>query len=251
MPKKEIGPSAQRASNLREDAPRLYAIGDIHGSLDQLRQLHTLIASDAEKHQARSKTIVYLGDYIDRGPDSAAIIDLLLDRPLDGFVSVHLKGNHEDTLLRFLDGEPVGPMWFTYGGMTTLLSYGVKPPRVSFGDADMIRVREDLGRAVPQRHLDFFRTLRLTHDAGGYFFVHAGVRPGTALERQDPEDLMWIRDIFHSSDEYFGRIIVHGHHISKEPDIRLNRIGIDTGAFATGRLTCFIADGTGRTFLAT
>jgi serine/threonine protein phosphatase 1 len=230
---------------------RVYAIGDIHGCLGLLKTLHERIAADAERHAGCRRVIVYLGDYVDRGLDSRGVIDLLLSEPLPGFERIHLKGNHEDTVLRFLEDEQVGPGWLAYGGAPTLYSYGIQPPD-SATDADgLARAREELAQKLPPDHLAFLRELVLTHEEGGYLFVHAGLRPAVALESQDPEDLMWIRDEFLRSDEDFGRVVVHGHSITDEPEVRVNRIGIDTGAFASGRLTCLVLDGPTRSIIST
>jgi serine/threonine protein phosphatase 1 len=230
---------------------RVYAVGDIHGKIELLRDLHYLIHEDAYRRQARRNLVVYLGDYIDRGEASRAVIDLLLETPLPGFQSVHLKGNHEDSLLRFLEDLGVGPAWLVYGGAATLLSYGVRPPQ-SLGDIEELRrAQRQLAERLPPAHRRFLRDLRLAHEEGDYLFVHAGLRPDVPLEQQSPEDLLWIRDEFLESDAEFGRIVVHGHTITDMPDVRRNRIGIDTGAFATGHLTCLVLEGTDWSFLQT
>ena len=231
---------------------RVYAIGDIHGRLDLLLRLHELIAADAARSRAQRRVLVYIGDYIDRGPDSAGVIDLLLDRPLPGFEIVHLLGNHEDTLLQFPDDITVGPSWLTYGGVQTLVSYLIDVSPGSRGDErELRRLQGEVRRRIPRRHVEFMRNLSLTHVEGDYLFVHAGIRPGIPLERQERDDLLWIRDEFLKSSEDHGRIVVHGHTISEAPDQQPNRIGIDTGAFHTGRLTCVALDGTSTAFLHT
>jgi serine/threonine protein phosphatase 1 len=231
---------------------RIYAIGDIHGRLDLLVRLHELIAADANRaHQGR-RVLVYIGDYIDRGPNSAGVIDLLLDRPVPGFEIVHLLGNHEDTLLQFPDDMTVGPSWLTYGGVQTLASYFVDVSQGSWRDErELRRLQGEIRRRVPRRHVEFLRNLPLTHVEGDYLFVHAGIRPGIPLARQERDDLLWIRDEFLHSREDHGKIVVHGHTITETPDQRPNRIGIDTGAFHTDRLTCAVLDGAGRAFLHT
>jgi serine/threonine protein phosphatase 1 len=218
---------------------RVYAIGDIHGRADLLRDLHQMIHEDAYAHQARRNVVIYVGDYIDRGPESREVIDLLIEEGLPGFESVHLVGNHEDSILRFLEDVEVAPAWLTYGGTATLQSYGVRPPRGAKED-ELLRAQAELAREMPASHLRFYRNLRLCHVEGDYFFAHAGVKPGVALDAQAREDLIWIRDPFLHSDADHGKIVVHGHTISDGPDVRRNRIGIDTGAFASGRLTCLI-----------
>ena len=230
---------------------RIYAIGDVHGRLDLLTRLHALIAADAADAPMQRRVIVYLGDYIDRGPDSRGVVDLLLQPP-PGFESVHLLGNHEDYLLQFLEHAEVGPHWCAYGGLATLASYGVRPPSgFTPSAADFETARRALADKIPSAHLDFLRRLKLTHAEGGYLFVHAGVKPGVALADQQTEDLLWIRDEFLNSDDDFGACVVHGHTIVETPEQRANRIAIDTGAFATGTLTALVLDGTERRFIQT
>ncbi|HUK59394.1 MAG TPA: metallophosphoesterase [Stellaceae bacterium] len=230
---------------------RLYAIGDIHGRDDLLAQLTLLVHEDAYRRKAPRNVVIYLGDYVDRGPDSRAVIERLLRAPLPGFESVHLKGNHEDFMLRFLDDIGVASGWLTYGGMETLESYGVEAPSPHAPPAELLRAQEGLRRALPQEHLGFLRGLRLSHEEGDYAFVHAGVRPGVPFAAQRADDMLWIRDEFLQSQASFGRVVVHGHSITSDPDVRTNRIGIDTGAFASGRLTALVAEGTEWYFLQT
>ena len=229
---------------------RIYAIGDVHGCVELLRKLQLVIVGDAANRTDVRKVVVYLGDYIDRGPDSRAVIDLLIDEPLPGFESVFLRGNHEDSLLKFLDDPQVGPEWLTYGGDATLYSYGVRPPDAARPD-ELLTAQKDLARSFPAAHLDFFRKMKLTHIEGDYAFVHAGFRENIPIDRQAAEDMLWIRDEFLDSQADFGKVVVHGHSIAASPVVRRNRIGIDSGAFATGVLTCLVLEGTDRTFLAT
>lgn len=231
---------------------RIYAIGDVHGRLDLLTRLHALIAADAAAAPVQRRVIVYLGDYIDRGPDSRGVVDFLLQPPLPGFESVHLLGNHEDYLLQFLEQAEVGPHWGAYGGLATLASYGVRPPSgFTPHVADFETARRALADKIPAAHLDFLRGLKLTHAEGGYLFVHAGVKPGVALSEQQADDLLWIRDEFLNSPDDFGACVVHGHTIVETPEQHANRIAIDTGAFATGTLTALVLDGTERRFIQT
>jgi diadenosine tetraphosphatase ApaH/serine/threonine PP2A family protein phosphatase len=227
---------------------RIYAVGDIHGRIDLLRAMNQLIHEDAYARQAPRNVVVYLGDYVDRGDASRQVIDCLLNEPLPGFECVHIRGNHEDSMVQFLGDPQIGPAWIAYGGDATLHSYGVKPPS---SDRDFVRAQGELRQALPPSHLDFMRRLALSHVEGDYYFTHAGVRPGVALDAQTPQDLMWIRDEFLSSKADFGKIIVHGHTITDAPDVRRNRIGIDTGAFASGTLTCLILQGEEWSFLQT
>jgi serine/threonine protein phosphatase 1 len=231
------------------DGTRVYAIGDIHGRADLLRAMHQLIHEDAYERQAPRNVVVYLGDYVDRGPASAEVIDILLDEPLPGFERVHLAGNHEDTVIRFLSDISIAGLWLEYGGAATLYSYGVKPPAMN--EADLLRAQDELRETLPERHLRFMRELKLTHCEGDWFFVHAGVKPGIPLEAQQPQDVLWIRGEFLGCDNDFGKIVVHGHTVTQEPDVRRNRIGIDTGAFMSGCLTCLVLDGERWSFLQT
>ena len=229
----------------------IYAVGDIHGRVDLLAELHRHILSDAERRQPMRKVIVYIGDYVDRGEESRDVLDLLLDEPLADFEHVHLLGNHEQRLLQFLDDPTVGPPWMQFGGDATLYCYGVRPPQPTAPAAEFERARQQLVEKFPSRHRRFLDGLVYTHVEGDYFFAHAGVRPGVPLAAQAPTDLLWIRDEFLRSDAFHGKVVVHGHSISERPDVRRNRIGIDTGAFASGRLTCLVLEGTGRAFLQT
>jgi Calcineurin-like phosphoesterase len=230
---------------------RVYAIGDIHGCIEPLRALLGQIRAHAAARPMPRNIVIFLGDYIDRGTDSRAVIDLLLGDPLPGFECTHLKGNHEESLIRFLADETIGPQWFAYGGDATLYSYGVRPPRFGMDEEELRRAQREFAQKLPPAHLAFFEQLPLMHVEGDYAFVHAGVRPRVPLERQAAEDLLWIRDEFLNSDLDFGKVIVHGHSITAAPAMRANRIGIDTGAFASGQLTCLVLDAADREFLTT
>ena len=242
-------PPATASSNV-PDGSRVYAIGDIHGCVGLLKKLHALILEDAASHTGDRKVVIYLGDYIDRGPDSRAVVDLLIDEPLSGFESIHLKGNHEEILLRFLEDARVGADWLAYGGDATLYSYGVQPPDHAAAN-DILSAQKSLSDRLPTPHADFFRSLKIMHSEGGYAIVHAGVRANVPIEQQSVQDMLWIRDAFLESQADFGKIVVHGHSIEEAPMMRRNRIGIDTGAFATGILTCLVLEGCGRRFLST
>jgi serine/threonine protein phosphatase 1 len=242
-----------RAAPTAPPGSRVYAIGDVHGRLDLLRRLLELIRDDAAQGKSARKVVVYLGDYIDRGPESKGVIDLLLSRPMRnaGFEEIRLMGNHEDILLQFLADVRCGPHWFAYGGMATLESYGVRPPGLMAAEEDLVRAQRDLQGKIPPAHLEFLRRMPLRHEEGGYLFVHAGLRPGVALDEQIGQDLMWIRDEFLESDADFGKLVVHGHTIAEAPQLRANRIGIDTGAYATGVLTALVLEGNERRFIQT
>ncbi|HWE75848.1 MAG TPA: metallophosphoesterase family protein [Stellaceae bacterium] len=230
---------------------RVYAIGDIHGSLVPLRLLRDAIREHADAHPIGRKCLIYLGDYIDRGFDSRAVIEMLVNEKLPGFEHVFLKGNHEDGLLRFLADGSNATFWVAYGGIATMFSYGVKPPDPATSDDEVIRARKELAKNLPPDHLDFLAKLESYRIEGDYLFVHAGIRPGVPIEMQREEDLLWIRDEFLRSQQEFGKCVVHGHSISRHPDFQPNRIGIDTGAFASGTLTCLVLEGTKQELLAT
>jgi serine/threonine protein phosphatase 1 len=235
---------------------RVYALGDCHGCLAALRGLRAAIVADSARADARGpradrRVVVYLGDYIDRGPDSRGVVELLIGEPLAGFESVHLLGNHELFLLRFLDGEDDASVWMMNGGPATLRSYGLDArgvgPRTG-GDAS--RLRDALTAAVPAAHRAFLDGLALSHLEGDYFFVHAGVRPGVPLAAQEADDLLWIREPFLGSTADHGKVVVHGHSTTTEVTVRANRIGIDTGACYGGNLTALVLEGSRRRFLS-
>ena len=231
---------------------RIYAIGDIHGRLDLLTVLHGDILADREaKPHDGTDVVVYLGDYVDRGPYSREVIECLLSDPLPGFTAVHLMGNHDEAMLRFLEDVTIGPGWASFGGESTLLSYGVRTTPDMIGMRRFESMRQQLVEKIPQRHVAFLRGLELSYQAGDYLFAHAGIRPGVPLDRQEPEDLLWIRETFLLSGVDHGKVVVHGHTPTDAPEVRPNRIGIDTGAFASGILTCLVLDGEERRFLST
>lgn len=228
---------------------RLYCIGDIHGRRDLLQDLHEKIVADAAGFDGTRK-VVYLGDYIDRGMQSREVMDELIDQPLAGFEAVYLLGNHEQTLLDFLQYPKEAAGWLAWGGRETLASYGVPLPR-EFQPPDVMTLRDELQARIAERHLEFLRRLPLTHVEGGYLFVHAGIRPGVPLQDQSDSDLLWIRRDFTESTASHGFVVVHGHSISEEVEMHPNRIGIDTGAFYTGVLTCLVLEGTDHRLLQT
>lgn len=231
----------------------IYAIGDIHGRLDLIDAIHQRIAADAMRRTARRRQVVYLGDYVSRGPDSRGVVDRVREWLPEGFELITLKGNHEDLMLRFLEGEiGTGRHWLDYGGLEAMAAYGVDiADRDARDDASVIALGDGLARRLPPSHLEFFRALRISHRAGDYLFVHAGVRPGVPLSRQSDRDCLWIRKAFLHSDADHGAVIVHGHCISEQPEMRHNRIGIDTGAYRSGVLTCLVLDGENCSFLQT
>ena len=212
----------------------IYAIGDVHGRDDLLEALLAQIVSDREgRHADRPATIVTVGDYVDRGPDSAAVIDRLM-RGVDGFEMVCLKGNHEAMLLACVDADDrqVWHHWTRNGGDATMRSFGLDPVTDGWS--------RSLIEAVGLERLAWLRRLPLYHLTPDYLFVHAGIVPGLPIEQQSERDLLWIRDRFLDSDFDHGRLVIHGHTPVAQPDIQPNRIGIDTGAFMTGRLTAVV-----------
>ena len=230
---------------------RLWAIGDIHGRSDLLAELHTMIRADALANPAARRVIVYLGDYVDRGLDTRGVVDAILGPHDDGFERVCLKGNHEDLMLAFLDDHAAAPNWFYNGGLATLASYGVTPRTETAAMRAAYDVQQSLRAALPPAHLAFYRSLALHHVEGDYLFVHAGVRPGVDLASQDPFDLMWIRDEFLTARGDHGHVVVHGHSINPEAVDAGNRIGIDTGAYFSGVLTCLVLQDGSRALLQT
>jgi serine/threonine protein phosphatase 1 len=215
---------------------RIYAVGDIHGRADLLSELFMRIDDDLRTRPTVDSVQVFLGDYIDRGPNSRRR-DVLF-----------LKGNHEDCALQFLRDPTVLPAWQSIGGVQTLLSYGVMPPPRDDPESQR-EVSIALGEAMPDSHRRFIGGLVLSFTCGDFFFVHAGVRPGIPLQMQSQADLLWIRDDFLLHEEDFGIIVVHGHTPTNKPDVRSNRINIDTGAYATGQLTCLVLEGDSVSFL--
>jgi serine/threonine protein phosphatase 1 len=223
------------------DGVRIYAIGDIHGCADLLKQLFTVIDADLARSRPPHPIHVFLGDYVDRGPQSRQTLDLLIERS-KRHQTVFLKGNHEAFLVESLDQPTRFQEWRKYGGLQTLVSYGLKPS-LNPDVAEQAELMRQLKYVLPEAHNQFLKRLRLTYTCGDFFFVHAGVRPGVRLSRQREADLLWIRDAFLESEEDFGKYIVHGHTPVREPDVRPNRINIDTGAYATGNLTLLTVQG--------
>jgi serine/threonine protein phosphatase 1 len=213
---------------------RIYALGDIHGCAARLAQLHGLIAEDLLRRPVAEATLLHLGDYVDKGGDSAGVLAHLTGSvPLAGLAQVNLGGNHEAAMLAALEGAPGDVAdWLWCGGRATLDSYGLSADAAPAVWA----------AAIPPEHLRWLRGLRRCHRAGGYLFVHAGIRPGVALEQQVPEDLIRIRQPFLSSEAQHGAVVVHGHTARAEPEIRHNRINLDTAAWSGGPLTCAVLE---------
>lgn len=223
------------------DGIRVYAIGDIHGRSDLLEPLLGRIGEHASASPTLRPILVFLGDYIDRGPSSRQAISQLVLLKKHHEV-IFLKGNHEHYLMEFLKNPRFLTEWLQYGGLDTLRSYGIVPN--NYLDA---REQEFLAMSLSlvlqqDGHHEFLSDLKTSFVCGDFFFVHAGVRPGVPLDQQSEKDLLEIRNDFLSSKSDFGKIVVHGHTPVPQPDIRSNRINIDTGAYATGQLSCLVIE---------
>lgn len=220
---------------------RVYAIGDIHGRSDLLQQLFTVIDVDLANARPERAIQVFLGDYVDRGPDSRGVLDLLIERGRS-HETVFLKGNHEAFFLDVLREPAKLSDWRQYGGLPTLMSYGVRPT-MNPNSEDQVTLIRALAEAMPDAHMEFLQRLQPSFTCGDFFFVHAGVRPGVPLLQQQEDDLLWIREEFLNSEDDFGKYVVHGHTPVSTPEIRPNRANIDTGAYATGNLTLLTMQG--------
>ncbi|NJC34099.1 serine/threonine protein phosphatase 1 [Sphingomonas jejuensis] len=230
------------------DGVRVYAVGDIHGRLDLLDALLAMIDADAAGSGARIE-LVFLGDLVDRGPDSAGVVERLRLLAAERPIRV-LTGNHEEIFLKALGGDREALRFFTrIGGRETILSYGVSKQQYDSTGYD--ELFELMSTSVPVAHVDFMRGFEDQVQVGDYLFVHAGIRPGVPLEDQTLADLRWIRRTFLDDATDHGPLVIHGHSITDEVDERPNRIGIDTGAFASGRLTAIALEGTDRWYLNT
>lgn len=228
---------------------RVYAIGDIHGCDAQLERLHAAILADAAGAPPR-RLLVYLGDYVDRGAGSRAIIEALVAPAPEGFERVFLKGNHEDFMLQVLSDKSVFLPWLMNGGDATCRSYGIEPTAPPDGCEDLLGwLQGALEAALPATHRRFLERLALSHVEGDYFFCHAGIRPGVALEAQSEQDLLWMREPFLSAKAQHGKVVVHGHTPCSDPERRANRIGVDTGACYGGRLTAVVLEAHEQRFL--
>lgn len=221
----------------------VYGVGDIHGRLDLLRDMHEQINQDAGARDADDFVVVYIGDYIDRGPSSRQVLDLLINGPLPGTRQVFLLGNHEQSMLSFINGDrALGEAWINFGGDATVVSYAAPPSADHAVSRDLALLHEQLLVQLPPEHLKFLKNLKHSFVCGTYLFVHAGIRPRRALERQDLDDMLWIREEFLESPVDHGYIVIHGHSIVDAVEFNGNRIAIDTGAYATGRLSCVVLD---------
>lgn len=231
------------------DGMRIYAIGDVHGMDRMLAEAHQKIAVDLTARPVEDYRIVHAGDYIDRGPESAGVIERLAHLQAEDDRVVCLVGNHDAMMLGFL-ADPVagGPDWLTNGGGATLRSYGIHPPATT-NLYDLADLRDALAAALPPQHRTFLETLKLAAQSGDFYFCHAGVRPGVALDAQSPDDLLWIREPFLSSGDDHGAVVIHGHTPVRAPEVWPNRINIDTGAVFGGPLTVLALEEAAHRFL--
>lgn len=232
----------------------VYAIGDIHGRIDLLDTLLPAIERHIGERPRRQHVVIFLGDYLSRGMDSRAVVERVLNWPStlpSNARVIALKGNHEDLALCYLAGDlAAGRHWFDNDGLDALADYGVTTPDAGARDeATLLELRQRFAGALPQTHLAFFKSLAISHRVQDYHFVHAGVRPGVPLAEQTAFDQMWIRKRFLESNAEHGALVVHGHSISDQPDVHANRIGIDTGAYVSGVLTCLVLEGTRQAFM--
>jgi serine/threonine protein phosphatase 1 len=227
------------------DGMRLYAIGDVHGCDEHLAEAHGRIVADLAARPVADHRIIHVGDYGDRGPNSAAVIERLARLGTSDQRVVCLLGNHDEMLIGFLaDPSAYGEVFIANGGGATLRSYGVPP-----GARNAALWSRALAEAMPAEHHAFLGGLKLFARFGDYFFCHAGIRPGVPLDRQSAEDLTWIREAFLMSGRDHGVVVVHGHTPASAPEVRPNRINVDTGAVYGGPLTCLALEGTGHRFL--
>lgn len=250
-------PGARSASAARfthastPEGSRLIAVGDIHGQLGLLHDLMARLEAECRAAPVAETHLIFLGDYIDRGPASAQTVEWLAAFAPDWATPHFLRGNHEQCFLDILHGaapEDTAAAWLDYGGRETLSSYGLGS-RTLYSD-DLEDICHSMRQAVPARHRRFLEGTRLCLRFGDYLFAHAGVRPGVPLSAQTENDLLWIREPFLSSSEDFGAVVVHGHTITPTPQNRRNRIGIDTGAYRHGVLTAVVLEGCERRFVA-
>lgn len=235
-----MGDGIDLASARTPPGMRIYAIGDPHGRLDLLEAMHHRIAQEIARERPTDWRVIHLGDYIDRGPDSRGVLDMLVALRQRDPRFLFLAGNHDHGLLQFLaDPAPQG-LFVNHGGEDTARSYGVEPEFDSY--EGVARTGARLLAALPPAHLEFLHGLEFSRAFGDYFFCHAGIRPGVPLDQQTPEDLIWIRTLFHKHHDLFEKVVVHGHTPADDPELLPNRVNVDTRAYASGRLTAFVAE---------
>ena len=246
----KLRPSVATPTIRLPDGVRVYAVGDVHGRVDLLQRLYGQIEQDLADRPVNKTLEVFLGDYVDRGPSSKQVIDWLIDGPRVANKRICLRGNHEVMMQAFLNDASVIGSWGQYGGSETLFSYGLKI-RLPVAESDQEEAQAQFREAMPESHLKFLDGLQRFAIAGGYYFAHAGVNPSVPLADQVDDDLYWIRDPFLDWGRSLEKIVVHGHTPTQEPEVEVHRIGIDTGAYVTGRLTCAVLEGAEVRFLST
>jgi len=239
----------ERVSFPSNDFEAIYAVGDVHGCFQQLQDSVRSIIEDARNVNGK-KLIVFLGDYVDRGPDSRSVIEYLLQLQLEDFKHIFLCGNHDDKCLRFLREPSRNMDWLNFGGETTLQSYGLDIRHVLRRGGNARDLERFLADAIPPTHLEFLTRLPVVLEVGRLVFVHAGIRPGIQIDKQRDHDLLSIREPFISQGPKIDTIVVHGHTSGVVPTTGPNRIGIDTAVFATGRLAVLRLGRGGHTFLS-
>ncbi len=222
------------------DGMRIYALGDVHGRADLLDRAFCCIDAYREDSPHENDFLILLGDYVDRGPTSREVLELIISR-IGTHRTIPLKGNHEALMLDFLENPSVLQTWSRLGGLQTLMSYGLKPS-VHPDEKERRELAAHFAHALPSSHRALLKALPCSCTCGGFFFAHAGVKPGVPLSEQKEEDLLWIRDEFLRCTEDFGKIVVHGHTPVPAPEFFANRINIDTGAYATDQLTCIMIE---------
>lgn len=241
-------PARTRPAYALGPGKRVYAVGDIHGRLDLLDALLIKIEAERKSAPELEHHLVLLGDYVDRGPESSGVVNRVMELAATQTNVTLLKGNHEDMMLRAVDGDEAQlKLWVRNGGRETLLSYGMDLD--VYNNADFERLGAMLADYLPAKHLAFMRALAIAHAVDDYLFVHAGIKPGVPLDQQSDVDRLWIRDRFLDSDSDHGAMIVHGHCITDDVVIRPNRIGVDTGAYASDRLSAIVLEGESRRVL--
>ncbi|RWB29603.1 MAG: serine/threonine protein phosphatase [Mesorhizobium sp.] len=233
---------------------RIYAVGDVHGRLDLLVAMYRRIAAEIREARPADWRVIHLGDYVDRGPNSKGVLDFLIEVRKRDPRHLMLAGNHDIGFLDFLDAPDADGLFMRYGGIQTAQSYGVvlnEGGGAWFGrsEAALRQGHAALVEAVPKSHVDFLQSLAFSLTFGDFFFCHAGIRPGIALESQSTQDLIWIRDVFHNHSGLHPKIVVHGHTPVPEAEVMVNRVNIDTLAYQTGNLSALVVDGADKRIL--
>lgn len=231
----------------------VYTVGDIHGRLDLLKNIHEKIIKNSNKYTSHKKKVIYLGDYIDRGKNSKGVIDELLINPLkkENFEITYLCGNHEFFMMKFIQNPYLADSWLYWGGEQTLKSYGVDVYNNEYSRIPLKLIQQNFIKKMPKDHAKFFNKLKLMEIVDDYVFVHAGLRPNVTLNKQNSNDLLNIREEFYKSNYIFEKTVVFGHTIFKKPFIGNGKIGIDTGAFSSNILTCLVLESNKFDFLST